>query len=230
MYIMSINSKIISMTQDLVRIPSESSEQTATNQACPEKGLLEYLARICKKSGITYQLQEAMAGRSNFIAHFPGNPDARLLIMAHMDTVSAKGMDGPFSGRIDKEKIWGRGSCDDKGPMAVALTTLLDLHRRRQNLAYDVTFAATIDEECSMSGSTALAQLPEKWDLCIGLEPTGLNIVKAHKGVYRCRITTKGLAAHSSAPQQGRNAITGMYEIMRDLKLLEFRLGRERHH
>jgi acetylornithine deacetylase len=225
---MNIAQAAIILTQDLIKIPSESSNHTQTEATHPESKVNEFLASFCITRGVDFELQEASPGRNNFVAHFPKKNAPKLLIMAHSDTVSAKGMAKGFSAEIKDEKIWGRGACDDKGPLAAALCTLTGLQQQNIKLAYDVTFAATVDEECSMAGSAALATKYTAWDLCIGLEPTELRLINAHKGVHRCKITTKGLASHSSSPEQGRNAILGMHAIINDLQVLEFRLKRQR--
>ncbi len=216
----------INLTQKLVQLSSESSNPIMTNSISPEHEVSTYLTSICQQNGIKYKLQEALPDRHNIIVHFPNPGRPKLLLTAHMDTVSAAKMTSPFSGEIRNQKIWGRGACDDKGPLATAFCALIDLHNDNADLAYDVTLAGTIDEECSMSGAKKLAEDMDRFDLCIGLEPTALEIVKAHKGVYRCRITTKGRASHSSTPEQGNNAIIGMYNIMTDLQVLEFHLRR----
>ncbi len=219
----------ISLIQELIRIPSESSGQTETAAACPEKALVTHLAGLCSTLGITHEVQEVKPGRENFIAHFPTPGAPRLLIVAHLDTVSAAGMAGPFLGIISDERIWGRGACDDKGPLATALSTLLQLHEQHQQLRYDVTFAATVDEECSLAGAAALKRQIAAWDLCLCLEPTNLKIVKAHKGVYRCLITALGKAVHSSTPELGENAIIGMIEVIHDLQIFGYRLSRKKN-
>jgi acetylornithine deacetylase len=220
----------VTLIQALVRIPSESSGQTLTDGAAPEQALAAYLARVCGDCGIDHELQEVSPGRPNFIARFPSTPGApRLLIVGHLDTVSAAGMDTPFAAEIRDERIWGRGACDDKGPLATALGTLLQLHEQGRELRYEVILAATIDEECSLAGAAALKGLIGSWDLCLCLEPTGLTMVKAHKRVYRCRITARGKAVHSSAPDLGDNAILTMMEIIKDLQLFEFRLTRHKN-
>ena len=216
----------IDLTRELVHMPSESSLPIQTNSESPEHEVCAYLTTICHQAGIKYELQEALPNRQNLIAYFPSPGRPKLLIMAHMDTVSAGKMEAPFAGDIRDNKLWGRGACDDKGPLAAAFCSLLTLHQQKAELAYDVTFVATVNEECGMSGAKALKEIIEPFDLCLGFEPTGLEIVHAHKGVYRCRISTKGAAAHSSEPEKGRNAIIGMYDIMTDLQMLEFRLRR----
>lgn len=219
----------IALTQALIRIPSESSGQTATAADCPEQALVAHLAGLCAPRGLAWEVQEVRPGRENFIVHLPNPGAPRLLIVAHLDTVSAAGMDAPFLGQLSEGKIWGRGACDDKGPLATALSALLQLHDQGQPLRFDVTFAATVDEECSLAGAAALKRKIPAWDLCLCLEPTGLKIVKAHKGVYRCRISTRGKAVHSSAPELGQNAIIGMVEVIHDLQLFGFRLSRRKN-
>lgn len=215
------------LTQELVRIASESSDPLSEYEQGPEARIVSHLASLCDQAGIRYELQEALPGRENLIAHFPQANQKKLLLIAHMDTVSARGMHDPFSGSRHDNKIWGRGACDDKGPLAAAFSTLLHLHRNKTQLAYAVTFAATVDEECTLSGAAALTRRSEPFDLCICLEPTRLQLIKAHKGVYRCRITAHGHAAHSSSPENGRNAILIMHDIMKDLFLLDFRIRRK---
>jgi len=225
---MDIAQTAINLTRDLVKIPSESSNPTATEAMHPETKVNEFLTSFCFTRGVDFELQEVAAGRNNFIAHFPKKNAPKLLIMAHSDTVSAPNMVKGFSGEIKEEKIWGRGACDDKGPLAAALCTLTGLHQQNIKIAYDVTFAATVDEECTMAGSAALAAKYKTWDLCIGLEPTELKLITAHKGVHRCKISTKGLACHSSSPEHGRNAILEMHALINDLQVLEFRLKRQK--
>ncbi len=221
---------LITMTRELVRIPSESSEPVSSSQSCPEKKVLEYLASICRAADLEYHTSEALPGRENLVVRLanPGAP--RLVIVGHMDTVSGAGMEEPFSGELRDGMILGRGSCDDKGPLAVGLAAVIALHRDLGVApAYDITFAGSIDEECTMSGAENLAtELPD-WDLCIALEPTGLKIINAHKGVYRCRITTRGKAAHSSHPDQGLNAVTAMMPIINDIDGLRVKLAMNKH-
>ncbi|MFO7606696.1 MAG: M20 family metallopeptidase [Desulfurivibrionaceae bacterium] len=221
---MSAIPDLITMTRELVRIPSESSQPVATSATGCETGIIEYLGPICRAAGVEHYTMEALPGRSNLVVRLPNPGAPRLLIVAHMDTVSGSGMEHPFSGALRDGVILGRGACDDKGPLAAGLLAVLDLHRELGVApAYDITFAGSVDEECTMSGARQLAAELEGWDLCIAMEPTDLKVIRAHKGVFRCRIVTKGKAAHSSHPDKGVNAISGMMPIINDLE----RLGKE---
>src|SRR5262249_5768516 len=53
-----------------------------------------------------------------------------------------------------------------------------------------------------------------KADFAVVAEPTNLNIVHAHKGVVRWQMFTNGRSCHSSAPEQGVNAIYRMGKLL----------------
>ena len=183
-----IADQAIRLTQELIAIPSESSEPIATNEPC-EARIVEILQRICTANSIPWELQEVLPGRLNFIVSFPKPEAQKILILAHMDTVSGKEMTDAFQGKIRDGKIWGRGACDDKGPLAVLFSCLIGLKNSGNPLAYDVTVVGSVDEECSMAGSAKMAQKnPAGWDLCLALEPSLLRPISSHIGVYRCRI------------------------------------------
>ncbi len=178
----------VSLTRELIAIPSESSEPTATTGPC-EAGIVEVLERLCSTNDIVWQLQEVLPERFNFIASFPKPGAAKIVFLAHMDTVSARGMRNPFLAEIRENRIWGRGACDDKGPLAALFSTLIGLRNRGVALGYDVTLVGSVDEECGMAGSARLAmENPAGWDLCVALEPSRLQPISTHIGVYRCRI------------------------------------------
>lgn len=221
---MTITIDPVELTCQLVKIPSESSTPLVTKQESVEELIGAHLTSLCRQAGLKYELFEALPGRRNLIVRFPAPGRPKLLIMAHMDTVSAREMSAPFSGEIKEGRLLGRGACDDKGPLAAAFAALINL--KAENRGFDVTFAATVDEECTMSGSRALALRNPEFDLCLALEPTALRIIYAHKGVYRCRISCSGKACHSSHPEQGLNAIIAMYDIMTDLQMLGLKLRR----
>ena len=221
---------VITMTRELVKIPSESSEPVGTPSASPEKGVVEYLSAICRNSGVEHYTMEGLPGRDNLIVRLPNPGAPRLLIVGHMDTVSATGMDNPFSGEMREGMILGRGACDDKGPLAAGLSAILDIHRDLGAApAYDITFAGSIDEECTMTGAEKLAAELDGFELCIALEPTDLKIIRAHKGVYRCRIITRGKAAHSSHPDKGSNAVLSMIPIINDIDELRIKIALNKH-
>jgi len=206
----------VELAAALVRIPSESSEAVATDLRDPEGRVGEYLGAFCQRQGLEHEFQAVVVGRRNLVVRRRRPEAPAVVLAAHMDTVSAAGMEEPFAGKLHDGRLWGRGACDDKGPLATALAVLACLDRP----AYDITLVATVDEECSLAGAaTAAARLPA-FDLGIALEPTECRVVVAHKGMLRLEIATSGVAAHSSAPDQGVNAISRMVPVIAELESL----------
>ncbi|MEW6426557.1 MAG: M20/M25/M40 family metallo-hydrolase [Thermodesulfobacteriota bacterium] len=208
----------VRLAGDLITIPSESSDPVASDADNPEDRVGAYLRRVCGEHRLQAEMQAVTARRHNLVIRLPRPEAAKIVIAGHMDTVSARGMAEPFAAARRDGRLWGRGACDDKGPLAVALACLL--HVARTGCPYDVTLVATVDEECSLGGAAAYARETPPFDLAIALEPTSLRIVRAHKGVMRLSLETTGVSVHSSTPHLGSNAIAAMLPVLADLQCL----------
>lgn len=219
----------VTLASSLVRIPSESSDPVATDPVAVERQVVAYLASVCRAAHLEYRTSEVWPGRENLVIRLPNPGAPRLLIAAHLDTVSGRGMSAPFAGDLREGSLWGRGACDDKGPLAAGLSAVLDLHARGVKSVFDLTFVGTVDEECSMAGAEQLAREIDGFELCLALEPTDLKVINAHKGVYRFLVVTRGRAVHSSHPERGDNAINRMLPILNDLQGLGAELAECRH-
>lgn len=219
----------LTLARALVRIPSESSDPIATDPTGPERQVVAYLAGVCREVGIEHRTSQVLPGRENLVIRLPNPGAPRLLIAAHLDTVSGRGMAQPFAGELREGCLWGRGACDDKGPLAAGLAAILDLHGLGIKPAFDVTFVGTVDEECTLAGAEQLAREIDGFDLCLALEPTDLKVINAHKGVYRCRVITRGKAVHSSHPEKGDNAILRLLPILADLQAFGAELAEKSH-
>ncbi|HEX6962422.1 MAG TPA: M20/M25/M40 family metallo-hydrolase, partial [Lacipirellula sp.] len=163
-----------------------------------------------------------------------------LLWEAHQDTVSGAGMTvQPFAAKVREDRVYGRGACDVKGPLAAMLVALASAAPEPARNRPNVLMACTVNEECGFSGARALADiwrrepadqspisliptggltLDELRSLrptaAIIAEPTELNVVVAHRGVVRWQCVVHGRAAHSSRPEDGANAIYAMAPIV----------------
>jgi acetylornithine deacetylase len=78
----------------------------------------------------------------------------------------------------------------------------------------DIILAATADEEAHFTGVKRLVESGFRADGAVVGEPTGLDLVVAHKGALRVRIGCTGRAAHSSDPTKGENAIYHMGRVL----------------
>lgn len=201
------------LLQGLVRIPSVNPRG---GNASGEGDLASFVRRWMEERGIPAQLQEVLPGRPNVVARLEGVDTSRsILVEAHLDTVEVAGMVGdPFDGRIEGNRLYGRGACDTKGSLAAFMLAVADLARRGAKPPISVALAGTMDEEHLFRGVGHLLRESGPFAAAIVGEPTGLDLVVAHKGMVRFQVATTGRAAHSSMPWDGDNAIERMADVV----------------
>jgi acetylornithine deacetylase/succinyl-diaminopimelate desuccinylase len=146
----------------------------------------------------------------NVIAALSGkNPEIGLLLNGHLDVVppSSAMRYPPFDAIIQDGRLWGRGAVDMKGGLAAMACALGAIQRAGSLLDRSVMLSAVASEEQGCRGTAKFIQsgVSARWAL-VG-EPTGLDLVIAHKGVDRYQVIVEGRAAHESMPERGLNAI-----------------------
>ncbi len=194
-----------------------------------EHRVTAYLEDFFRKLGVPCERQAVAPQRDNIIARYdsPGAA-ATLLFEVHQDTVPVEAMIvDPFGGEVRDGKLYGRGSCDVKGSMAVMLAVLERLHKEKPRGAANLILACTVDEEHTFLGIQQLVKRV-KADAAVVAEPTRLQIVDAHKGVVRWKVHTPGRACHSSRPDQGTNAIYRMGKLLTAIEQYAAELMRTR--
>lgn len=195
-----------------------------------EREIATWIRRFFEQRGIEVWEQEALPNRPNVIARLRGrDPSRRIILEAHMDTVSVQGMTiSPFDPRIDDGKLFGRGSCDTKAGLASMMHAMASLQDDGIQPPCDVWLAAVIDEEFAFRGVVKLCN-DLTGDAAVVAEPTDMRAVIASKGVLRWRITVRGRAAHSSKPHLGVNAINHMARVILALEEDHRRLAAHVH-
>ena len=213
---MNLPRSVVELAQALVRIPSVNPHGDPGTDGVGEQRVAEWLADFLRGIGAEVELREVLPGRPNVVARWPGDRAGkpRLLFAPHTDTVSVGGMTiDPFGGEVREGKLWGRGACDTKGPMASMLWALREMREELPGLGHEIWFAGLMSEEASQHGSRALAAA-ERFDFVIVGEPTGLDVVHTHKGSAFLYLTTRGRAAHAARPDLGENAIAKMLDVL----------------
>ena len=214
---------VIDILSELVRINSVNPEWGGPG----ERDVATWVRRFFEERNIDVWENEVLPGRPNVIARMPGqNPNRRVVLEAHMDTVATGGMTvEPFDPVIRDGKLFGRGSVDVK----CGLAAMMDAVSRIKNPPCEVWLAAVIDEENAYRGVLNLIdELPEA-HAAIVAEPTENLIVRANKGVLRWRITTHGKAAHSAKPHLGKSAIHEMAAVLSLIEKDNERLAEKCH-
>lgn len=148
----------------------------------------------------------------NVVARTGLDRDRRLIVAGHLDTVPAN---GNGRARIEGDTLWGLGSADMKGGLAV----MLDLAAHIGEPDVDVTFVFYVAEEVAREHNGLLqieAAAPEllRADAAILGEPTGAVIEAGCQGVIKLEIVLGGVRAHTARPWMGRNAIHRLAPVL----------------
>lgn len=195
--------------------------------------LIEYLRDSLADYGVDSTLyRDADGGKANLYATFGPADVGGLMLSGHTDVVPVDGQDwssDPFALREESGLLYGRGACDMKGFIAVAMALLPLL--KRHDLRRPVHFAFTFDEEVGCLGARQLAaqlrEMPVRPAFCLIGEPTGMHVVNGHKGRLAMRCHVHGKEGHSAMPEQACNAVESAAEIISRLRALARRLREE---
>ena len=220
-------SPVIETLRSLVAINSVNSSYEG---GPGERAIATWVREFFEQRGIVVWEQEVFPDRPNVIARLPGrDPSRRIILEAHMDTVSVQGMSiAPFDPRVEDGKVFGRGSCDTKAGLAAMMHAVASLHEEGIQPPCEVWLAAVVDEEFSYRGVVKLCE-HLTGDAALVAEPTGMRAIIAGKGVLRWRITVRGKAAHSSKPHLGVNAISHAARIVLAIEEDHARLAAKVH-
>jgi acetylornithine deacetylase len=213
------------LLRDLVALPSVNPMgRPLQGPDLFEHRVTAYLEDFFRSLGVPYERQAVAPLRDNIVARFePPAATATLILEAHQDTVPTDHMTiEPFAARIADGRLYGRGACDIKGGLAAMLTAFARVVREKPRGAVRLLMACSVDEEHTFLGVQRLARADWRFHGgpvgAVVAEPTGLQIVNAHKGVVRWTLRTAGRSCHSSRPELGLNAI---YRMARLLPLIE---------
>jgi acetylornithine deacetylase/succinyl-diaminopimelate desuccinylase-like protein len=233
---------LVQTLSDLVAIPSVNPMgRPLDGPEFYEDRVTDYLQQLFERLRLPWQRQAVQPRRENIVARLDGDlsPAAGgkvILLEAHQDTVPVDGMTiDPWKPQVRDGRLYGRGACDIKGGMTAMLGAVARLAEERPSGMPTVVMACTVNEEYGYSGASELPKLwaggsssiiPRRPDAAIVAEPTDLQVVVAHKGAVRWKCRTHGVAAHSSQPERGKNAIYGMAPVLMALERYASELGK----
>lgn len=208
------------MTALLARLVRARSE----NPPGEEQAAAAIVEDDCRDLGLDVEVIESEPGRPSVVARWRGRPGPRLIYCSHIDVVPAGPPSlwdvDPYGAEIVDGRMHGRGSSDAKGCVAAALEAVRAL--RDAGFEPDGTLELMMVADEETMGFKGAGHLMERGllgsDFGIVGEPTSLRVVTAQRGANWARITTKGKAAHGSAPERGRSAIKHMAEIVLQLE------------
>jgi len=214
----------VRLLQRLIRI--DTSNPPGNETACA-LALRDYL----RGAGIDSRLLGEAAKRQNIIARLRGSrPGPTLALLAHMDVVPAVAEQWtapPFSGQVRDGHVWGRGALDAKSQLAAHAVALARLARSGCDLAGDVLFIGSVDEEQGdQCGARWLVTEHIEQVACDYLLTEGglgrlsvadrsvLPFTVGEKGVVQFRINVEGTGGHAALPLHDLNPIERLGHII----------------
>lgn len=191
-----------------------------TNPPGDERECIEWIAGLLRELGVEPTILGADPQRPNLIARLPGaGGSPPLLLQGHVDVVAARGQwrHPPFGGEEHEGYLWGRGTLDMKGGVAMMLAAFMRLKAAGRTPPGDVILCLMADEEAgSQLGAAHLVDRhPELFAgvrYAIGelggftMDIAGNRfypIMVAEKQVCWTRATLRGPSGHGSMPMRG---------------------------
>jgi acetylornithine deacetylase len=242
-YVDQKRGRLIELTRDLIRIPSENAPPTGGEEACQSYiakalhacGWQPELYQITDVKGLDrhplFQPGRDYTNRPNLGARMTGKGGGRSLVLSgHIDTVP-RGTQAwtrdPFGGEMEGNRIYGRGSNDMKAGIAMNLFAAQVLSELGLRLAGDLIFETVIDEEFGgVNGTLAGRVRGFNGDAAVIAEPSSLRICPAQRGGRAAHITFRakgGILNESGVPAQVTQQLTHFLT-----KVSEFAASRRR--
>ncbi|THD53539.1 acetylornithine deacetylase [Phenylobacterium sp.] len=195
--------------------------------------LIEWVEAYLDRHGVPHRrVLNAEGTKSNLLATVGPNVEGGAVLSGHTDVVPVDGQPwstDPWTVVERDGRLYGRGTCDMKGFLALALGAVPGLIAA--NPRKPVHLAFSYDEEIGCLGAPSMIEviqreLPAPAFVVVG-EPTDMVAVNGHKGIANFRVTVTGREAHSSQTQQGVSAIMAAVKLMAALTELAEGLERD---
>ena len=201
--------ELLTLARDLVRIDSVIRPESGAT----ERGVVRFLEGwIRRELGVESLVEEVEPGRENLVATLDsGRPGPCLMLEGHTDVVSegdrARWTRDPFGGEIVDGKLYGRGSCDMKAGLAVALVTAKAFHAAGVPWTGKIRLGLVCDEEGMMAGIKHFIRAGHADDVtaCLVPEPEENQLCLSMKGAIRAEVRVRGKMAHGAMPLAGIN-------------------------
>jgi acetylornithine deacetylase len=231
----------VRLAQDLIRVPSVTGDERAAQ---------DLVALMLEEAGLEVDRFDADVTRLRAHPRFPGMEMPRteavlvagilgqkgersLILNGHVDVVPTGDRQAwhasPWSAHIQAGRLYGRGACDMKSGVAVAIAAAAALKKSGLPLRGRLMVQSVVGEEDGGLGSFAMADRGYRADAAYVLEPTRLRVIPAQAGALTFRLRIRGLAAHASVRYDGISAIEKYELVEARLRQLEGALNQQRH-
>jgi acetylornithine deacetylase len=183
--------------------------------------LIEHVEALLSGLGIaSTRVPNDDGSKANLYATLGPAAEGGIVLSGHTDVVPVDGQPWTSDPWILTERdgrLYGRGTCDMKGFLALALAAA-PIFAEPGRLKRPVHLAFSYDEEVGCLGAPAMiariaANLPRPAAVIVG-EPTNMEVVHGHKGITSYYVTVTGHEAHSSLTHLGLSANMVAIQLM----------------
>lgn len=177
------------------------------------QSLIRFIQSYLEQHGVVSHLvPNADGSKANLYATIGPMEEGGVVLSGHTDVVPVDGQawdSDPFSVVERDGRLYGRGTADMKGFIAIALALVPEMVAR--DLKRPIHLALSYDEEVGCIGAPYMISemakvLPKPMAVIVG-EPTSMRIINAHKGIADFTTTVTGHEAHSSQVGKGVSAV-----------------------
>ena len=188
--------------------------------------LIDFVRDHLGKLGVVSELVfDEGGGKANLYATLGPDDRRGIVLSGHTDVVPVEGQpwdSDPFEVLEREGRLYGRGTADMKGFLAVCLALAPEFLAR--DIVIPLHFAFSYDEEVGCLGVRGLIEVLRRRRIrpravLVG-EPTGMQVVRAHKGKRSYRAHVRGLESHSGMAHLGVNAVEAAAEAIAYLKAM----------
>ena len=193
--------------------------------------LIGYVEALLARRGIgSRRVANEDGSKANLYATAGPMVAGGIVLSGHTDVVPVDGQawsSDPFTLTRRGDRLYGRGTCDMKGFLALALAAV----ETEAPLVRPIHLAFSYDEEVGCLGAPSMIAelvrvLPPPAAVIVG-EPTDMVVVSGHKGISTWTVTVTGHEAHSSLTHLGLSANMVAADLMHRLVELAAQLERE---
>ena len=176
------------------------------------ENIMRYIDKYLGRFDVKGKLIRGEKNQFNYHCMIGPNKDGGIIFSGHTDIVPVEGqnwLSEPFKLLKKNDKYYGRGTCDMKGFIAVCLSLVPEIKKKK--LKKPIHFIFSYDEEIGCVGIRKLIpflkKLKPKPDFCLVGEPTEMKVINQHKGKKNFLVSFQGHEAHSSLTEDGVNSI-----------------------
>ena len=196
--------EMVGFLSEILRIPSVTGSELEVSKAFTKR--MEAL-------NLPVQVVGTAADRPNLIATWQGTGEGpSFLFNGHMDVFPPAVGEPPevsWSGKIEDGYVHGRGASDMKSGDCAALMAVEMLRRLGFEPKGSITLSYMCDEE--VGGGKGVKYLVQngylRCDCGICMEPSNMDLIVGHTGIYRCFLTFTGTPASSYRPHPTMDAL-----------------------